>query len=518
MVLADVTDRNALRYPHQTAFVCGETRLTFAEVARRVGGLTASLLALGLSKGERLAVIANNCHRFLELYLAAGQAGLVAVPINWRLTRREMAHILAETQPRALAAEEEFFELVDGLRPQTPSLRHLISLDSPAPGYLDYEELVRAPSSGPLEPVAEDDLLCIIYTGGTSGQPKGVMHTHRSLLANSTNVVLALGLGPSDINLVLTPLFHLAALWPALAHLYVGATSVVLPRFEAGAALELIEREKVTFCHPVTTMVVAMLDHPEVGRYDLSSLHTIQCSMRLPVPLFRRALRVFGNKFITAYGLTEAGPVVSLMPREDIAAWAAIAEASPETVPRYGWAGREVVNVQVRVVDEGDRDVPPGEVGEIIVKGEAVMKGYWNNPQLTAQVLRGGWLHTGDLVVMDQERYIRFVDRQSGMIKSGGERVFPQEVEEVIAEHPAVLEVAVFGVPHYRWGETVRAAVVLRPGMEATEEEIIQHCRQHLAGYKKPTAVDFLEALPRNPSGKVLKGELRSRYSREEEG
>lgn len=512
MTFADILDQASFKYSDKTAVRFEDYSFTYAELKGRVDSLSASLLALGLRKGDRIAVLAPNCHQYLELYLAAATTGTVLVPLNTRLNSQELAVVLNDCQPAAMVVEQEFLECFEDLRPQASSVKLFLHIGRPFQGSVDYEGLVHRDSPFTRSRAADDDLLCILYTGGTTGFPKGAMSTNGSWMANTLNALPVLGVSRDDVNLVMTPLFHTAAVWPALLHLYAGGTTVITRKFEVRSTLQAIETERVTFCHPVLSQVVSLLEDPESGKYDLSSLRTMQCSMNLPVPVFRRALKVFGNIIVPGYGLTEAGPMAALMPRQEMASWEAMGSTDSALPRRYGSCGTAAPNVQIKLVDAAGSEVPRGEVGEITIKSQSVMRGYWNRPDATAQALRNGWLHTGDMARMDEDGFLYFVDRKSGMIKTGGESVYPKEVEDAIASHAAVLEVAVFGVPDKRWGETVRALVALRQGAEATAEELIAHCRQRIASYKKPTSIDFIEALPRNPSGKVIKAELRARY------
>ncbi len=513
MILPDLVDWNARKYPDKTALVFEGRRYSYAEMKRRIDSLASSLRRLGVSGGDRVAVLAPNCSQLFELYFVVARLGAILVPLNTRLNSNEMLYIMTDATPVALVVEEEFLGVAGDLQGRIPVVKNLIGIGAAPIGYLNYEDLASREASPNPVAVNEDDVSCILYTGGTTGFPKGAMLTHKNLLLNVMNVCIELQLMRDDINLSLSPLFHCASLWAALCLFYLGGTSVIARRFIAEDALKLIQDERVTFCHPVPTMVIEMVEHPNVRRYDVSSLKTIQCTMALPVPAFRTALEVFGNIVVPGYGLTEAGPMVSLMPRRGMVSWARLRDDPSAQVSRYGSAGLELPHVQVRVVDDDGNDVPTGEIGEIVVKSDNVMKGYWNQPEATALAIRDGWLYTGDMVRMDEERFIQFVDRKWGMIKSGGESVYPKEVEDAIMGHPGVQDAAVIGARDHKWTETVKAVVVLKPGYALTDDDIIEHCRKHLASYKKPTSVQFVEALPRNPSGKVAKGELKKKYA-----
>lgn len=513
VTFADILDQVASQHPHKVALKSDSGSFTYAQLRMRVDALASSLLALGLGKGDRIAMLAPNCHQYLELYLVSARTGIVFVPLNTRLTAQELLRILADCQPTAMVVEEEFLDKFESLWPGLNSARLFLHIGKPFRGSLDYEALTQSASSHVEGEATEHDLLCILYTGGTTGFPKGAMISNRNWMANTVNALPVLDIKHDDVNLVMTPLFHTAAVWPVLLHLYLGGTSAITSKLDARSTLEIMERERITFCHPVLSQVVALLEDPAIGQHDLSSLRTIQCTMSLPVPAFQRALQVFGNIVVPGYGLTEAGPMVTLMPRSEMASWEMIGRVPFQQVERYGSSGKALPNVEIKLVDEAGSGVPPGQVGEIVVRSQGVMNGYWNRPEASAEALRSGWLYTGDMARMDEQGFLYFVDRKSGMIKTGGESVYPKEVEDAIASHPAVLEVAVFGVPHPRWGETVKAVVALRQGAVATTAELIDHCRQRIASYKKPTSIEFLDALPRNPSGKVMKAQLRGKYS-----
>ncbi|MDO8691609.1 MAG: AMP-binding protein, partial [Dehalococcoidia bacterium] len=437
---------------------------------------------------------------------------IILVPLNTRLSAPELEVITGDCRPAAMVVDEELLDCFEALRPRLDSVRLFLHIGKPFPGAISYEGLAGKYASLIKTQAVEDDVNCILYTGGTTGFPKGAELTNGTWLANHRNTQPVLGITEHDVNLVMTPLFHTAAVWPAWLHLGAGGVTVTTRRFDVRETLEVMERERITFCHPVLSQVVSLIEAPYAEEYDLSRLRIVQCSMSLPAPAFERARRVFRDTIMPGYGLTEAGPMATLMPLEEMRAWEEAGGMAGGRPRRYSSSGKILPNVEVRLVDDADREVPCGEVGEITVRSEAVMKGYWERPEATAQSLRNGWLHTGDLARMDEDGFMYFVDRKSGMIKTGGESVYPKEVEDAIAAHPSVLEASVFGLPHARWGETVMAVVALRQGASATAEDLIEHCRHRIASYKKPTAIDFVDSLPRNPSGKVIKAELRKRY------
>lgn len=513
MTFADILDNTTSQYPNKTAVICEEGTLTYSQLRCRVNSLASSFAELGIRRGDRVAMLAHDCHWYLEMYLAAARLGFILVPLNYRLVGRELLFILQDCEPVALLVEEEFWPTIDALRPNVGSVRHFIGLNRSLNLDLNYEDLAGKDISSIPTVAQDDDILCILYTSGTTGFPKGAMLTNRNQVANNMNVMPFFRFHKDDINLVTTPLFHTAALWPALGMVYVGGHSVIRKRFDVKTTLRLFEQERVTFCHPVQAQVIMMLEDPDISLYDFTTLRCMNITLNLPLPAYRKAVECFGNVIVPGYGLTEAAPMVTALAPEEARRWAEVLEKEPSQVPTYGCSGRVLPGVQIRAVDDEGNDVASGKVGELLVKGNNVMKGYWRRPEANALVLQDGWLHTGDLVRIDSQGYMYFVDRKSGMIKSGGENVYPKEVEDVISTHPGVLDVAVFGIPHDKWGETVAAAIIRRPGATVTLDEIIELCRRNLAGYKKPTRIDFVEQLPRSLSGKVAKNVLRQMYS-----
>jgi len=510
MTLGDILDRNARRFPKKEAFVFQEKRITYRQFREKVLRLTNSLLALGIKKGDRIAILMENRLEYPELYFVCAKGGFLAVPLNWRLMGRELSYIINNAQASILIFEENYLKVVESIRHELNSVKNYVGIGGNfSEGIINYEDLLeKGVSEEPDQEVEEEDVVAIFYTSGTTGRPKGVMHTHRNLLFWANEISLVQRLTPNDITLHVTPFFHIAPVWPMLTHLYMGGGNVILNRFDPQKVLETIQKERITNCNLVVTMIIELLNFPRLKDYDLSSLHTIMyAGSPMPRAVLEKAIKTFGNIFFQFYGLTEAVPVTYL-PKEDH-----VLEENEERRKRLDSCGRETPNVWARVVNERGEDVRPGEVGEIIVrKNGNVMKGYWKDEEATREAIRDEWLYTGDLATIDEEGYIYIVDRKKDMIISGGENIYPREIEEIIYTHPAVAEVAVIGVPHEKWGETPKAIVMLKDGMEATEEEIIQLCKDNLASYKKPTSVEFVDSLPRTSIGKIAKRELKERY------
>jgi acyl-CoA synthetase (AMP-forming)/AMP-acid ligase II len=408
-----------------------------------------------------------------------------------------------------LLVSDEYVPTIGKLQSELPGIQHFISLDGQATGMQAYQALLDAqPTRDPHIAITPDDLAYIMYTSGTTGRPKGAMLTHRGQVADAQSMLMELSLRPSDKHLAVMPFFHVGGRAVPLTHFYRGCTIAISSGFDPTQALTLIERHRLNTIQVVPTMIAFMLDLPDLDRFDVSSLNMIfYASSPMPVELLRRAIDKFGSIFVQGYGQTESGPLSTLLGKEDH-----VTGGTAEQLRRLASAGRPVMNVEARVVDFEGRDVPHGEVGEIIVRSDLNMSGYWNNPEATAEAIRDGWLHTGDMATMDDAGYIYIVDRKKDMIVSGGENIYPREVEEELYAHPAVLEAAVIGVPDPVWGESVKALVVLKKDARTSEEELIEHCKTHLASYKKPKSVEFRKELPKTPSGKILKRVLREKY------
>jgi long-chain acyl-CoA synthetase len=496
--------------PEKMAAVCGSTRLTFRQTLERVNRLSGALDRLGIRGGDRVAVLALNCHRFFELYYGVPQLGAVVVPINFRIPPAEIKYILDHSGARALAVDDAFAPLVDEVRSQLETVEHFISIsDTPRDSYLDYETLLS--DSSPeyaAPPVDAGGLMGLFYTSGTTGEPKGVMLTHDNIVANVRHVQGAYQYEADSIYLHSAPMFHLADGAATFSYTSRGSTQVFIPRFEPQATLEAIQRERVTHALLVPTMINFVLQVPNLADYDLSSLRYITYGASPIAPeVLRRAMQVFGCNFGQGYGLTEAAPLLTVLTPDDHR------RALADNERLLASCGKAVAGVEVRVVDVDGRDVRPGEVGEIIARGPNIMRGYWRRDDDTANTIIDGWLHTGDLATVDEEGYLYLVDRKKDMIVTGGENVFSTEVEAVLYAHPAVKEAAVIPVPDAQWGEAVHACVALKDQPPASAEELIEFCRLRLATYKVPRSIEIIAGeLPKGGTGKILKKQLRERY------
>ncbi|MCX2733131.1 AMP-binding protein [Saccharopolyspora sp. NFXS83] len=488
--------------------VPNERRVSWSQLDERVRRLANGLLGLGARPGDRVAVLARNRLEYLELYFACGRAGLVLQPLNWRLTGDELVRLVQDGTPRVVVADAEWSARV-GLLQRSCDVPHWLEFGA------GYEELLAASSDAEpdgSEHVGGDDPFFILYTGGTTGRAKGALHTHRSAEAGGLNQTVAERIVPGDIYLMTGQMFHIPIVL-AMNYLRHGCP-LVLVNFEAEQVLRIIEQERVSAFLGITTMLNWMMAVPGFAAHDLSSLRNIQYGGGpMPSSIVRAALDSFPCSLIQGYGQTE-GPGMAFLSQEDHVA--AIAGRHPH---RLRSCGREGFGARLRVVDSGGAEVPRDgrSPGQIIVRSEANMARYWNRPELTARTVRNGWMWTGDIATWDEQRYVYIVDRAKDMIVSGGENIYSVQVEEAVAAHPAVLECAVIGVPDDEWGENVKAVVVLKPDAAATEADIITTAKRHLPSYQKPKSVDFVTSLPKAPTGKVIKRELRAPYWADQE-
>jgi len=513
--IGEIPSMNAKYYPSKRAIVDRPREFAWKEVNVRINQLANAFLGMGCEKGDRIAILAYNSSEYIESIFASAKAGLIFVPLNFRLSVQEIEYILHDSTPKVLLFDQEFSDIVAALRGTFP-LKY-IAIGDKAGGAMEYEKLIKSNSF--VEPcevgisVDEDDPAEILYTSGTTGSAKGVVHSHRARLAGVLTHVLYGTLNRHDVHLVnVPPLFHAAGYVWMLANAYVGASIIIsrLRGFDPEAVLKTVQEESVTNLHMIPITIMELIDFPNIREYDFSSLRLIYyATAPMPVGPLRKALSIFGNIFLQPYGLTEAGPTVTCLGKEehDISGL-----SNSEVNTKLRSCGRPFFGRFVKLVDEKGEEVPPHTVGEIIVKSSDIMECYWNNEEETRRTIKDGWLYTGDLAICDEDYYIFLVDRKKDMIISGGENIYSTEVECVICEHRTVEECAVIGVPDERWGEAVKAIVVVRKGEQVSEEEIIQFCKRSLASYKKPKSVEFVMDLPRNPTGKILKKVLREKY------
>jgi len=500
----------ARQRPEQVAIRYGNSTETYAEFYERALTLGANLLSRGLRQGDRVAFALANGPAILETLYGSFAAGLAVVPVNARLHPREMAYIVQNAGARVFIHGPEYEQGIAECAAEFSGLDLRVCTGT-ADGTIGYEELFSAEHvlDGPVD-VTEDDVSWLFYTSGTTGRPKGATWTHRTIRAMAMNYLADVhNIQPGEVVLHAAPMSHGGGIvsMPAVAR---GAEQIILdtPSFTPRELFRLIQDHRashIAFLAP--TQIVRMLEDHVPGEYDLSTLKSI-CYGGAPILIehLKRALQTFGPVFAQIYGQGEAPITITGLSTTAHAELLAAGDA------RIGSAGTIRTDVEARVVDSEDRELAAGEAGEIVARGDVVMRGYWNNPEATAEALRGGWLHTGDIGMFDERGYLFLLDRAKDMIISGGNNVYPREVEEVIIQHPAVEMVVVLGIPDEYWGEAVHAVIVLNDPKGATEREIIDYCGQHLAGYKKPKAVDFVDALPVSGYGKILRREVRDRY------
>jgi acyl-CoA synthetase (AMP-forming)/AMP-acid ligase II len=510
MRLHDYLDFHAREQPDVEFAVFGDRRVTYREASFEVNRLANAFASSGLQIGDRVALLSKNSIEYVLLFYGASKAGVVPVPLNYRMAAPEWVYIINDAQPKMLIASAAYVSIVDGFRSELKTVERFVAIDADgAEGWDDYRRWIAAqPPTPPDRVVTEDDDVYQMYTSGTTGQPKGAILTHSAVTSQLTQISLVYSGTPGDRTLIVAPVYHAAAAATVFVVVSLGGCLYIQEDFNPLEVVRALSEEHVTQTTLVPAMIQACLVFvPDIAKRHYDELRRITYGASpIAAETLRRAASVFKCEFVQAYGMTETTAVVTyLLPPDHERALT----DKPELLLS---AGRPLVGTEIRIVDEDDNPVPNGTVGEILARGPQIMRGYWNLPDESAEALRGGWLHTGDAGVVDDEGYIYVQDRVKDMIVSGGENVYPRVVEDVLFKHPAVADAAVIGVPDEQWGETVKAIVVLRADATATEEEIMDFCRGKLGGYERPRSVDFVNALPRNPSGKVLKRQLREPY------
>ena len=504
------------QFAHRTAVVCGNERFTYAEFAGRAARLGGALKKAGIKPGDRVAFLSMNCHRLLEAYYGVLEAGAVLLPLNVRLASHELAYILNDSGAKVLFLEKEFLNLVDSFRTELSSVESFFLLDaSPESDWLsphNYEDLLAAASAlrADIMEIDEDAVAELFYTSGTSANPKGVMLTHRNVYLHALHVCLTFDPTRDFAQLHTIPLFHANGWGVAHVLALIGGKHVILRRFDCRRIFELIEQERIYTMCLVPAMAIALVNSPDRQKHDLSSLQRVIIGGAASSPtIIREVEEKLGVTCISGYGLTETSPALSHSFIKH-----GLEFEGPQKYERQAMTGYPDPGIEMRVVDDQDRDVPRDgkTIGEIITRCDGVMLGYWNQPEATAEALRGGWFHTGDMATINEDGYLLIVDRKKDIINSGGENISSLEVEKILMAHPSVLEAAVIPVPDERWGEAPKALVVLKPGTQAGEIELIEFCRTHLSHYKCPHSVEFLETLPKTGTGKILKKDLRKKY------
>jgi len=501
MLVHEMLEYTTARLPHKTALIEGKHQLTFSETMTQVAALSTNLSNMGVSKGDRVALLFPNCIEFCIAYFAVLKLGAIVIPLNNRLAPKEFEYIVNDCGAKTMIVGHQFWKTYQTFAANLKEKMRLIYAgDTPVEGAEFFPELVKPVQSVPESSVIQmDDPACIMYTSGTTGVPKGAVMTHRNIFANARNAGAHLGYRERDVALVVAPLFHVTALNSQLVALtYVGGTLVIMRSYETTGMIRLIEEHKVTTIITVPTMYLLMVRNSVLEEADVSSLRSL-CYGGAPIApddVTALARRLRGVDVFQGYGLTECSSLATVMPACD--------------AMRKGIsAGLPVSGLQLRIVNDKGHDLPPGTTGELLMKGMNVVTSYWNKPDATAKELADGWLRTGDCARIDEEGFVYIVDRVKDMICRGGENIYSLEVEAALVEDPKVLEAAVVPRSHSILGEVVHAFIVPVPGTEPTENEVIEHCAELIADYKMPASVSFLKELPRNPGGKVLKKNLR---------
>lgn len=501
MNVADVLRHSVKLHADKTALTFPEGGMTYGEFGAGCSAIGSALYELGLRRGDRVAILDRNSPELCQALFAVPACGLIALPLNFRLALPELSSILADAQASVLIYSADFGEIVDGLRSELSSLRHFICT-RPRGGSIDFHRLIEQASERLLPEPGPEEPAHLLYTSGTTGRPKGVPLTHANITSTLRSLLIEFGLCPEDRCLMVAPLFHVAACHTYMALLARGCTAHVLPAFDPLKTLQAIAQTRSTFTMLVPAMISALLNTPGQDDFEVASLRlVVYAGAPMPQELLKSAVGRFGNIFLQVYGLTETSALTCL-------------RVADHHDPRLlASAGRQMFGTEVTVVTESGTPPPAGSVGEVIARGDNVMSTYWGAPEETGAVLRNGWLYTGDVGYIDRNGYIFLRDRKKDMIVSGGENVYPVEVENVLHEIPSILEAAVIGVPDKKWGERVHAIVHLRPGERMDPQEIISSCRGKLAAYKCPKSIEVSPgALPRTASGKVKKNLLRERY------
>lgn len=514
---ADIIYRNALLRPDREAFICGPERITFSRYNGRVNSLIHALQALGLKKGDGIGVLSRNCLEYTDVFGAGMKGGFIVSPFNPGLHADELTYLINYSEVKVLFVGPDFTGLAELLRRRLPNVEHYVSFERVAAGMLFHDELLDGyPKDEPAVAVAEDDPFVIFYTSGTTGLPRGAVYSHRRKLEEARTKIIQIGLRPDNKHVMVLPLFHIGGWSYFWAFFYVGAGNVIMRErsFEPQKVMQTLQDEKATDIHIVPTQLVGMLSLPDIAGYDLTCLKQIWYGASpMPLELLRKGIARFGPIFGQGYGQSESGPDIAILPGERHR----LLNEAPEALKVLASCGQPCINVHARIVDENSADLPAHAVGEIIVQGKSVMAGYWRMPEETRNAIRGEWVHTGDMGYYDEQGFIYIVGRKQEMIISGGENIFPREVEEVLYRHPAVSEVAVIGLPDDLWVERVHAEIVLMEGKETTAEEIVAFCKSALARYKAPKSVSFVGSLPKSPQGKILKREIMAKYRRGKE-
>ena len=509
MYLGDLLRRNCLLYGNAPALTYDGRTWSYREFNDEVNRLAHALAAADVQPQDHVAVYGKNSAEYVIAYFGCAAARAILSCANYRLSNRELTYIITNTEANLLLLDGEFVDTWESIKDSCPNITRVVIIGGgEAPGYESYAQFVEPhPMTPPDGARHEDDVAIQMYTSGTTGVPKGAMLTHRGLITVAVACSQAFSFDPGDKYLVSAPLYHMAAGMSIFISMLVGGHAWLHHEFNPVETLDAFENDGVTHALLIPAMILFLLQMPDIASRTFPDLKLIiYGASPMPGEVLSQAMAAFKCDFVQAYGQTESHAVLTVLGAEEHR----MAGERGEELRKS--AGREILGTEVRIVNEDASPCTPGEWGEVIARGPLLMKGYWRMEEATARTLRGGWLWTGDIGYLDEEGYIYIVDRSKDMIISGGENIYPREIEEVLYTHPAVMDAAVIGVPSGKWGEDVKACVVLKADAEASDEAIIAFCREQLAGFKCPKTVDFVDELPRNLSGKVLKKDLRAPY------
>jgi acyl-CoA synthetase (AMP-forming)/AMP-acid ligase II len=509
MRLHDFLDFYAREHPTAEFAIQDGRRLDYAEARDAANRLANAFVQAGVAVGDRVAILSKNSIPYVLTYFGASKAGVAPVPLNYRLAPPELVYIVNDAQAKVLIAAAEYRSPIDSVRDELKTVTRFLSVGGNARGWEDFDTWADGePTTPPARTVGDGDDVYQMYTSGTTGRPKGAVLTHGAVTTNFVQSALYFAAEAGERWLIVAPLYHAAAAVTAFVAIFAGGSLFIMTDFDPAEVVRALSEERIARATLVPAMIQACLvGVPDVAQRRYDSLRTVTYGASpISEQTLRRAIEVFQCEFLQGYGMTETTAALTYLSPAD---HAKALRDKPELLLS---AGRAVAGTEIRIVDDQDRPVPGGTIGQIIARGPQLMRGYWNQEESTAEALRGGWMHTGDAGTMDAEGFIFIQDRVKDMIVSGGENVYPREIEEVLFQHPLVADAAVIGVPDERFGEAVKAVIVLRQGATASEQDIVDFCRDKLGGYKRPRSVDFLTVLPRNPSGKVLKRELREKY------
>jgi len=502
--------------PDRDMIVFEGKRWTFNQCNERANRLANALKKMGVVQGDRVGMLQVNCNHYIETYFAVARLGAIFVPLNFRAKTDELSYMIGNAETSVLFVGSRYLDMVDTMLSHLPIVRDCVSIDRDDTGKLYYEKLISSsPADEFISEIGDDDITILMYTAGTTGRPKGVPLTHDGFVSYVLGNVEPASPEIGERNLLSVPLYHVAGIQAMLAAVYGGRTMVMMRQFDVKEWLENVEREQATRAMLVPTMLKMIIDDPDFNKYDLTSLKVVTYGAApMPLEVIKKAIeKIPGASFINAFGQTETASTITILGPEDHVIEGTEEERDKKLKRLTSSIGKPLPDVEVKIVDEKGDPLPPLEIGDIMAKGPRVMKGYWGDEEKTSQVItKDGWLRTSDKGWMDEDGYIYLAGRSDDMIIRGGENISPEEVEDVLHSHPQVEEAAVIGIPDPEWGQEPRAVVALKKGEHATQDEIMEYCRSRLAGFKRPRSVIFVNSLPRNPMGKVLKKDLRETY------